>query len=247
MLRKWFSLGHRCTSAQLLSDLKLKHESYPFDWIVSKLETVEHCILDNFKEYINLSNYEQVLTKVSNITDNETVKADNDFYIYKNKYYDNDDNIIFNRFKLANYYQKLFDDTDYYKRCIERFNNLLLSENEKGFLYIHPIIGSNDCNNTYKELIQKFIDFKKFLDTKTLNLIGTFFIIVKTENDNMDMQSYEKYIDDTLNINIFTIYTNNNFLDSSTPFAGNYQSEYALMQNLFLSSCNKSTEKQDNI
>lgn len=42
MSRKFFSLGHRCTSAQLLIDLNVKIESHPFDWIVSKLETVEH-------------------------------------------------------------------------------------------------------------------------------------------------------------------------------------------------------------
>ena len=72
MERKWFSVGHRCSSAQLLKDLKIKTESHPFDWIVSKLETIEHCILDNFKEYLNLKNYEQIMSQVSNTTDEKT-------------------------------------------------------------------------------------------------------------------------------------------------------------------------------
>ena len=234
MARKWFSVGHRCTSAQLLMDLKIKIESHPFDWIVSKLETVEHCILDNFKEYITLSNYERVITHVMNIIDNNIIKVYNDdMCIYKNKYYDKDDNTIFNQFKLANYYQRLFDDTDYYKRCIQRFNQLLLSEHEKGFLYIHPIIGINDYTNTHEELFLKFIHFKKFMDTKTTNLIGVFFIIVKTKDEYTNR--HDKYIDNTLAI--YTIYTNNCFMDSHTPFAGNYQTEYKLMQELFLSFC----------
>ena len=235
MLRKFFSLGHRCTSAKLLCDLNLKNESYPFDWIVSKLETVHHCILDNFKEYINISNYKLVHTKVSNITDNTTVQADKDFWIYKNEYYDRDDNDIFNRFNLANYHQTLFTDTDYYRRCITRFNNLLLSEDEKVFLYIHPIMGINDYNNTSEEIFSKFINFKKFMDTKTTNLIGICFIIVKTDNDYTT--HHEKYIHDVLRLNIFTIYTNNNFIDSQAPFTGNYQTEYKLMQDLFLFYC----------
>jgi hypothetical protein len=93
----------------------------------------------------------------------------------------------------------------------------------------------NDYNNTSQEIISRFINFKKFIDTKTTKLIGIFFIIVKTDNDYIS--SYEKYKDDSININIFTIYTNNNFLDSSTPFFGNYQTEYKLMQDLFLSCC----------
>lgn len=233
MTKTFFSLGHRCSSAQLLKDLSLKTESYPFDWIVSKLETVEHCILDNFKEYITLSNYELVRTKVINNIDNKIVTADNEFSIFKNKYYDCDDNNIFNQFKLANYHQELFNDTDYYKRCIQRFNNLLQLEDEKCFLYIHPIIGINDYKNTSEEIISSFINFKKFMDTKTTNLIGVFFIIVKTDSDYT--QQYEKYVDNTLNVSIFTIYTNNNFLDSRTPFNGNFQAEYKLMQELFLS------------
>jgi hypothetical protein len=48
-------------------------------------------------------------------------------------------------------------------------------------------------------------------------------------------KQYEKYVDNTLNVSIFTIYTNNNFLDSKTPFNGNFQAEYKLMKDLFLS------------
>ena len=36
-----FSVGHRCTTASLIKIMKMKFESYPFDWVVSKLKS-EH-------------------------------------------------------------------------------------------------------------------------------------------------------------------------------------------------------------
>ena len=37
-----FSIGHRCTTASLIKIMNLKFESYPFDWVVSKLETIKY-------------------------------------------------------------------------------------------------------------------------------------------------------------------------------------------------------------
>ena len=45
-----FSVGHRCTSASLIKELHMKYESYPFDWVVSKLDVINHCLNDNFKK-----------------------------------------------------------------------------------------------------------------------------------------------------------------------------------------------------
>jgi hypothetical protein len=57
----------------------LKIKSHPFDLIVSKLETIDHCILDDFKEYLNILNYKCVKPRIINIIDNEIIEADNDF------------------------------------------------------------------------------------------------------------------------------------------------------------------------
>ena len=34
------SFGYRCSCAGILKDLGLKHESYPFDWLISNLSVI---------------------------------------------------------------------------------------------------------------------------------------------------------------------------------------------------------------
>jgi hypothetical protein len=48
------SLGYRCSSAALLKKLQLKNESYPFDWLVSRLSVIEDSIQSGFKEFLNI-------------------------------------------------------------------------------------------------------------------------------------------------------------------------------------------------
>ena len=51
------SLGYRCSSAGILKSLGLKSESYPFDWLVSRLPIIEDCIQTEFKYFVNADNY----------------------------------------------------------------------------------------------------------------------------------------------------------------------------------------------
>ena len=60
-----FSLGYRCSSAGILKSLGLKHESYPFDWMVSRLPIIEDCIATGFVHYLDPANYSCV-TGVTN-------------------------------------------------------------------------------------------------------------------------------------------------------------------------------------
>lgn len=39
---KVISFGHRCSTASFIQNLKT--ESYPFDWLVSKLDIIKDCI-----------------------------------------------------------------------------------------------------------------------------------------------------------------------------------------------------------
>jgi hypothetical protein len=232
---KYFSVGHRCSTTQLLIDCGIRCESHPFDWLVSKLDVVQHSLLDDFKEFLNTSNYEFIVSKVDNIIDDvrTNVACPNGLGIYKNKYYSNSQTDIFNELKLATYYKdKLFQD-DYYQRCVERFKKLLMSENNKVFAYIHPIMGINDYTSNLQMLLKNFENFKKIMDTKTTNLKGKYFIIVKMNNPYF--KTYDKYINKDINIVVYTIYTNNNFLDAGKPFKGDFEKEYNLMKQLFLS------------
>jgi hypothetical protein len=64
-----FSLGFRCSSASLIKSLGLKNESYPFDWLVSRLSVIQHCIESDFVEFLNLDNYKrQWKQKIMNIS-----------------------------------------------------------------------------------------------------------------------------------------------------------------------------------
>jgi len=47
------SMGYRCSSAGILKRLGLKHASYPFDWMISRLPVIRHCIATNFVHFLH--------------------------------------------------------------------------------------------------------------------------------------------------------------------------------------------------
>ena len=49
------SLGNTCHVAYLLKRLRWKPASYPFDWIRSNPEMVRHCIRDDFKQFLDVT------------------------------------------------------------------------------------------------------------------------------------------------------------------------------------------------
>ena len=51
------SIGTRCISSQILQNLNIKKESYPFDWIISNLDIIKHCIQDDFKIFLDKQYY----------------------------------------------------------------------------------------------------------------------------------------------------------------------------------------------
>ena len=54
---KVISFGHRCSSASFIRLLNLKSESYPFDWLVSKLDVIKDCIETKFVHFLDINNY----------------------------------------------------------------------------------------------------------------------------------------------------------------------------------------------
>lgn len=46
------SVGPSCLTATELLDNKLRKESFPFDYIWSSLEMIEHCIEDKLKHFL---------------------------------------------------------------------------------------------------------------------------------------------------------------------------------------------------
>ena len=56
---KIISFGYRCSSAGFLKKLGLKNESYPFDWLISRLFVIKHCVESNFTVFLNLEKFEK--------------------------------------------------------------------------------------------------------------------------------------------------------------------------------------------
>lgn len=134
------SIGPLCRSSKLIKTSKLKLESYPFDWIFSNLDMIQHCIKDNFKIFLDKQYYTR------NINDKN--KKTKQVHIY---YYPNKTTMFNHRNPLIN------DHYDYYIRCVNRFKMLLGNKNNKLFIYF----GSIDEN--------KIIEFNNNLKKYTCN------------------------------------------------------------------------------
>jgi len=217
---KVISFGYRCSSASFLKMLNLKKESYPFDWIVSKLDVVKDCINNNFIEFLNTSNYTTLNTETLNMIDGHKIHIGTET-IQVNTYYQKDNNNSTYDFKLALTHHNLNkqEDYEYYQRCVTRFNDLLKSDIKKYYLYIHPVLGKNDFNKK-DEILGEFKDFHEFLKTKTINIFGIYFIVVKDTYDKKSIKIIESE-----NYDVIVLYCNERFLDAGGTFMGDYLQE----------------------
>ncbi len=153
---KYCSLGIGCHSSQVLKRIKLKEESYPFDWINSSIEIVKDCIKDNFSKYLDKSFY----SPAENFEDEDRV-CHHDFYKQFLMHYSHLPKQIFFRHKdpLTNK-----SDYSYYERCVERFRNLLASNEHKVFLLILP-----NREDDITSSITDALSLSKFLEEYTSN------------------------------------------------------------------------------
>ena len=113
MIKYTCSLGTCCHSSNLLKMNNLKKESYPFDWIFSDHKMIINILENNFIEFLNKENYVDI---------NRNKKCGHKLY-----------------------HEKLFwhhnprineDDYNYFIRCVERFKNLMKSDDMKLFIYL---------------------------------------------------------------------------------------------------------------
>jgi hypothetical protein len=160
---KFLSLGYRCSSAGILKSLGLKQESLPYDWLVSRLPIIEHCIHTDFREFLNPDNYECIKGATHNYqtTDPSSRQWICDESICVNKYYESV-SIPTLKYYLPQpispeqdaYGYKLMmnhrnvktnkSDQEYFARCVERFKKLFDQTTpptiKRLSLYIHPAI-----------------------------------------------------------------------------------------------------------
>ena len=143
---KFLSLGYRCSSAGILKSLGLKQESLPFDWLVSRLPIIEHCIRTDFREFLNPDNYECIKGATHNYktTDPSSQQWICNESICFNKYYESTTSTNISNLKYylpqpisperdAYGYKLMMNhrniktskvDEEYFTRCVERFKQL---------------------------------------------------------------------------------------------------------------------------
>lgn len=153
-----------------------------------------------------------------------------------NTFYESNKNNIYTlEYKLALNHHNLknINDYEYYLRCVNRLYDLFNSDIKKYYIYFHPILGINDFQNNKDNIINDFDDFSNYIVTKTKNIFGIFFILIKYNNN---MKSCK--IKETTDYNIFILYCNDNFLDTSLTFDGNCDIEkkevLMILQNIFI-------------
>ena len=205
-------------------ELNVKIESYPFDWLISRLPIIKHIITNNFIEFLNKNNYFKINTKTIHYTDNNENKIICDETILFNNYYEKIFNNILIPKNLSNSYdtykyflamnhKNIIDNYDYYLRCIGRFNYLMKEDtSNKLYLHITPIISIEEYIEKKDIILIEFNDFHNFiLDYNKFGSIkGLFIIVIKDNIEN----SYLENIQCSENNNIYLFRVKKDFIDA---------------------------------
>ena len=227
-----FSVGHRCTTASLIKELRLKFESYPFDWIVSKLETVKHCIETDFVIFLDKDQYSKITSETLNLCDDTKIHVTSESIVY-NTYYESvlatkgRDGLPNRRgtygymLALTHHVMTVEKDHEYFERCVNRFRRILASDKKKFYLYVNPLIGPKEFDASSADLLLHFIEFGEFMATKTARSFGIFFIVVKNEERKHEVVNI--YECDAMVV--FVMYTNNNLVDGGGVYDGDFYTE----------------------
>jgi len=231
---KVISFGHRCSSAAFIQSLNLKTESYPFDWLVSKLDVIKDCIETKFVHFLNVDNYVKKNTETFNVIDDKKTNILCIEVAEVNTYYQIDiQNVQTYNFDLALNHHNLNNDYEYYQRCINRLFELFATDIQKYYLYFHPIVGINDFQNNKENILNNFDNFNQYIIEKTKNIFGIYFILIR-HNENIKSIKLKE----TQNYNVFVLYCNDDFLDVGMPFLGNSNMEYdevlSILKNIFI-------------
>jgi hypothetical protein len=211
--------------------MRHKFETYPFDWIVSKLDVLVHCIETDFVEYLRVENYLDKQTETFNLCDDVKTHVCNENIVY-NKYYENDYISDTPENKIGTYGMKLAmshhdirkePDYQYFQRCIERFKKILALPQQKFYLYVHPIMGMTEyeLNVGYGGVLTYFNAFSDYLKTRTNNAVGIFFVVVKNE----ERKGQVDVLFETEDIIVQTIFTNKDLIDGGGVYSGDFYTE----------------------
>ena len=160
------SLGVWCHSSQMLKDNSAKRCSYPFDWVHSSCDTILHCIEDDFKIFLDKSYYKsESNSKCAHL-------------LYHPEMF-NHHNPLSNE-----------DNYNYYIRCVDRFRQLLKTEESKFFIMMLP-----NNNNITEDMKEEVIRFNEQFSKHTTNYKLLVILHVKDRSANYHHFTHSDNID----------------------------------------------------
>lgn len=223
------SIGHRCSCAGLLKDIGYKEESYPFDWLVSKLDVVQQCIENNFVEFMKKENYKIITCNTINNIDGNINHLKQEG-VFVNSFYQPEKTAASSTFHLRlgiNHFDMLSEiGQGYYERCIQRFKTKMNGPDKKILLYFHPIIGPNSFKDDYDSIRDLIVNFFDFIQGTYVNSYGLFFVLVKGQKT--ELTTLYKLSD----ITIYKLETNDALVDTGYIWHGTCEDEIKLVSNI---------------
>lgn len=238
----FISFGYRCSSAGILKRLGLKHESFPFDWVISRIPVIKDCIATNFAQFLNSSNYKTSNTCVASY-DHDPMFVVHEHVHYNTHYidismssYHTSNTLQLHRdtyaYPFAMNHHNIMEDGhyDYFKRCVSRFQTWMVTppqpNQRKMFLYIHPALHLNEYSN---DLLIELGEFQQWLSNHIgWKIEGLVFIPIKTLHPYPIDKSIPKFIEKiTLfqntypELHAYKVYTNRDFIDAGEIFYRN--------------------------
>jgi len=152
---KYCSLGDSCKASYGLQSIGLKTESYPFDWLNSKSEIVKMCIEDGFKDFLDRSLYYSQVNEY----DADRI-CQHHIYTPFLKFNPTLEKQIFFRHRDP---LTVGEDYNYYIRSVDRFKNLLASDEDKLFIKTYV---NKDLDVSY---LDDALSLTEFLESHTTN------------------------------------------------------------------------------
>lgn len=180
------SLGTLCHTGRILQRLQLKKTSHPFDWVFSDYNIIIDCLKDDFNKFLDPSYYTDVKNDFHEHNCGHTLYHE-DFFFHKDPRRD--------------------DHYQYYQRCVERFRNLLKSNERKLFLMFispektkHPHSISQMVENQVDKqtIIEEIKRNGRELDHELRNHTSNYQLVVIINFGGNEYQTYEQEVEGTL-------------------------------------------------
>jgi hypothetical protein len=179
------SLGPHCHSSYLLKTNNLKKASYPFDWIFTNHNIINEILNNNFENFLDKNYY----INLSGTQCGHKLYHDSMFWHHNPSQ------------NMVHY--------NYYVRCVNRFKTMILSEQEKLFVYLVKDV--NEINEQTFHNDMSLLNENLKLKTTNFKLLAIIIFPNKQKN-NYTFNSIDNI--DFLNIDTLSVSDGRQFINN---------------------------------